>query len=184
MEVLLGMEQALAAARVRWALAGAAGLVAHGAKVGAEPGVDIVVHDEDRHVLRLLRERGHAVGHHSSTLSICQVGCDDPNDAIRVHFPATPPLSTGHLRPVRLRVGSRSVPVVGGAARALAELLSHRAGAEERAGAAIRAGLATASSLRRRLGALNRLPATHSTALQRVFDRTLARVRLENLRAP
>jgi len=179
--VLGSLEDGLRGARVRWALAGVAGLVAHGAELPLEAGADIVVHDEDRHVLRLLRERRFSVAHHTSTLSICEIGAADPNEVIRVHFPATPPLSNTLPRAVRLEIEGRVLPVVEGATLVLGHLLSHRTGSEEAVRAAVDAKIVSLSSLRRRLDALDRLPRTQSPSVLRVFDRALARARLGSL---
>jgi hypothetical protein len=181
--VLGGFEPDLRRARIRWALAGAAGLAAQGAELPAELGVDIVVHDEDRHVIRLLREQGFGIAHHAPALSICDIGAADPNEAIRIHFPETPPLSTALKRTVRLEVAGHVVPVVEGAVLALAHLLSHRTGAEQAVRAAVDAEIVSVSSLRRRLDALDRLPRTQSPSVLRVFDRALARARLRDLGA-
>ena len=64
----------------------------------------------------------------------------------------------------------------------LGELLSHREGADENVDAAMDAELVTVAALRRKLDALDRLPSTRSPAVLRVFDRALARERLEGLR--
>jgi transcriptional regulator with XRE-family HTH domain len=180
--VLRALAPELARAKVRWGLAGAAGLRAHGADAPVVPGVDIIVHDADRHVLRVLRESGLRIAHHAATLSIGQLENTDPNDAIRVHFPTTPPLATAHAHTLRLRVDGRMLPVVDAAILALGELLSNRRGADENLRAALDAELVTVAALRRKLDALDRLPSTRSPALLRVFDRVLARRRLEGLR--
>jgi transcriptional regulator with XRE-family HTH domain len=182
LEVLSEIQPELQKAEVRWALAGTAGLAAHGAELPLEAGVDIVVHDEDRHVLRLLRGLDLEVSHHASTLSICQVGATDPNEVIRVHFPETPPLSTALDRTVHLDVTGRRVPVVEGAALALGHLLSHRAGSEQAVRAAVDAQIVSIQTLRRRLDALDELPPTRSPSVLRVFDRSLARTRLAHIR--
>ena len=178
-EMLRRLAPELARARVRWGLAGAAGLRAHGADAPVVPGVDIIVHDTDRQVLRILRERGLRVAHHAATLSVGHLEHADPNDAIRVHFPATPPLSTAHANTVRLRVDGSMIPVVQATILVLGELLSHREGADENVDAAMDAELVTVAALRRKLDALDRLPSTRSPAVLRVFDRALARERLE-----
>jgi hypothetical protein len=171
----------VAAARVRWAICGRTALRLHGAPIAAEPGVDILVDDRDRHVLEALRVGRYRPVHRSPALSVCHLDPDDPNESLRVHFPSTPPL-TSALDAVTLRdLGGLAVPVVDLVTLTVADLLSRRSGSDDAVAAALAIGVST-QGLAERLDALDALAPTKSPYVLRVFDRDLARSRLDRLR--
>lgn len=163
---------------VRWAVTGdvALALLCGPDRAGADQaGVDLVVDPRDRKVLELLRARGHALAHHPPELVLCRVPSADPNDTLRLHFPARPPL----LDALEHSVTRDGLPVVDLDTLTLANLLSHRLGAEEAAAAGFAAG-ASVTGVRARLEELAGRPPPKSPYLLRTFDVALARRRLES----
>jgi hypothetical protein len=139
--------------------------------------VDLVVDPRDRRVLELLRSRGHALAHHPPALAICRIdGTADPNDSLRLHFPDRGPLADA-ISGAGVRDG---LPVVDLTTLTLANLLSHRLGADRSAAIGFAHG-ASAADLRGRLDALAGLPTPKSPYVLRTFDVALARRRLGSL---
>ena len=97
---------------VRWALTGARALEAYGLR-RATVDVDILVHTDDRHALRIVRELGHELGFFSDEHVFCfPPRRKDPNDKLDIHFPRLPPLDSAVLRPEHRRVFGAVLPVV------------------------------------------------------------------------
>lgn len=176
--VLTELAPRLTEAEVRWAITGRTALRLHGAQLAEERGVDVLVDERDRHVLATLRQAGLHPVYRTPALTVCHVDPKDPNESLRVHFPTTLPLVGAFDQLVHLLLDGARAPVVDLDTLALAELLSQRTGSDEAAAGALAAG-ASWKVLSQRLCELEALPPTTSAYVLRVFDRALARRRLD-----